>query len=122
MGAGSELSGSAVLSSYFPDIVNDRMIRSEIEGGVHLSRLAPGTVLEVQTQNHVYTIVTRKWSDVDISGHPDFCPEPIAATIHGSTWGGSMLKQDFIGRGMHLEFQIRFPITTTRILDIRERR
>ena len=100
------------------------MIRSEIEGGVHLFRLVPGTVLEVETENHVYTIVTRRWNDVDISGHPNFCPEPVGATIHGSTWGGSMLKQDFIGRGMHLEFRTSggFPITTTRILDIRELR
>jgi hypothetical protein len=99
------------------------MVQSEIEGGVYLSQLAPGTVLEIQTVNRVYTVVTRKWNDVRISGHPEFCPEPVEATIHGSTWGGAMLKQDFIGRGMHLEFQIPScaPITTTRILGVREK-
>jgi len=33
-----------------------------------------------------------------------FAHVPILVTIHGSTWGGSMLKQRFIGRGMQLEF------------------
>ncbi|MGO9263130.1 MAG: hypothetical protein ACLQU1_43655 [Bryobacteraceae bacterium] len=107
----------------WPEIINRKMIQSEIEGGVHLYRLPPGTVLEVQTQNRVYTIVTGNGNDAQISGHPEFCPEPVAARIHGSTWGGSMLKEHFIGRGMHLEFQIPggLPITTTRILDVREK-
>jgi hypothetical protein len=42
--------------------------------------------------------------------------------VHGSTWGGSMLKVAFIGRGMHLEF--RHPqhrvITTSRIVEVRQ--
>jgi len=97
------------------------MIQSEIEGGVHLHRLAPGTVLKVETQNRVYTIVSQSWNEAWISGHPVFCPEPAPARIHGSTWGGSMLKEHFIGRGMHLEFHVGEmpPVTTSRILEIR---
>lgn len=108
---------------HWPAILNRRLIRSEIEGGVDLRRLPPGSVLEVRTQNRSYTIVTRSWNDVQIFGHPKFCPEPVAARIHGSTWGGSMLKQHFIGRGMQMEFQIagRLPITTTSILDVQEK-
>ena len=45
-----------------------------------------------------------KHSGEAVSGHPEFCPEPVRVQIAGSTWGGSMLKQYFIGRGMHLEF------------------
>ncbi len=44
-------------------------------------------------------------------------------TIAGSTWGGSMLKVRFIGRGMHLEFRhpgYTTPIVTSLILEIRE--
>ena len=56
-----------------------------------------------------------------ISGHPEFCPDPVLVTVDGSNWGGSMLKMSFIGRGMHLEF--RHPafqtIVTSRIVDIR---
>ena len=108
---------------HWPEILNGRIIRSEIEGGVDLRRLPPGSVLEVRTQNRSYTIVTRSWNNVQITGHPMFCPEPVAARIHGSTWGGSMLKQHFIGRGMQMEFQISgsLPVTTTTILDVQEK-
>ena len=44
-------------------------------------------------------------------------------TIAGSTWGGSMLKVRFIGRGMHLEFRhpgYPTPIVTSIIQEIRE--
>lgn len=97
------------------------MIQSEIEGGVYLHRVAPGTVLEIETQNRVYTIISRNGGEQWISGHPVFCPEPVPARINGSTWGGSMLKEHFIGRGMHLEFHVHEmpPVTTSRIVEIR---
>jgi hypothetical protein len=105
--------------------VNGNIVQSEMEGGVHLRNLAPGTVLRVQTQNHWYTILYQggDYQGCDqamISGHPVFCPEPVPVTIHGSTWGGSMLKARFIGRGMHLEFAHPDyePIRTSRILDV----
>jgi hypothetical protein len=56
-----------------------------------------------------------------ISGHPQFCPEPVLVTLEGSTWGGSMLKSRYIGRGMHLEFRhpaYPVPIVTSRIEEI----
>ena len=62
-------------------------------------------------------------SEALISGHPQYCPEPVQVAISGSTWGGSMLKQRFIGRGMHLEFchpEYRTPIVTSKIQEIRE--
>ena len=54
--------------------------------------------------------------EIDASRYPslqaalDALPPPKAsagasfeASIHGSTWGGSMIKRGFIGRGMHLQ-------------------
>ena len=105
----------------FSDEVNRRIIQSEIEGGVHLEDLPSGCSLEVQTENRSYMLVMQGPGKALISGHPKFCPDPVLVSIHGSSWGGSMLKVAFIGRGMHLEFQ--HPeyqtITTSRILDIR---
>jgi hypothetical protein len=45
----------------------------------------------------------------------------VEVHIQGSTWGGSMLKERFVGRGMHLEFvhPVHRTITTSRVLDIR---
>jgi hypothetical protein len=103
--------------------INGNIVQSEIEGGVLLSALPPSTVLQIDTQHHRYTAVLLGGSEALISGHPEYCPEPVQVAISGSTWGGSMLKQRFIGRGMHLEFchpQYRTPIITSRIQEIRE--
>jgi hypothetical protein len=103
------------------DEINRNIIQSEIEGGVCLDTLGQGAVLKVETQNHRYTLVNLGEGKALISGHPVFCPAPVPVSIEGSTWGGSMLKVHFIGRGMHLEF--RHPtyrrVTTSRIRDIR---
>ena len=88
----------------FSDEMNRNIVRSEIEGGVCLDALSEGAVLEVETQHHWYTIVNRTAGQALISGHPNYCPEPVPVRIAGSTWGGSMLKLRYIGRGMHLEF------------------
>ena len=103
--------------------VNHNIAQSEIEGGVLLAALQPSTILHIETQNHRYTAVYLGGSEALISGHPKYCPEPVQVAIAGSTWGGSMIKQRYIGRGMHLEFthpDYRSPIVTSRIQEIRE--
>jgi len=105
------------------DEVNANIVQSEIEGGVSLGDLPPSTVLEIQTQHHRYTAVFLGESQALISGHPEYCPEPVLVAIAGSTWGGSMLKLRYIGCGMHLEFchpEYRTPIVTSRIQEVRE--
>ncbi|HLK49645.1 MAG TPA: hypothetical protein VKT49_15995 [Bryobacteraceae bacterium] len=104
------------------DAINRNFIQSEIEGGVHMHSLPAGAVLEVHTQNHVYTIVSERGGAAWISGHPLYCPDPVLVNIHGSTWGGTMIREHFIGRGMHLEFGHPdfVAITTSRILDVQE--
>ncbi len=105
------------------DEVNRNIVRSEIEGGVFLEELPPATVLEIHTQHHRYTAVLLGRRHALLSGHPRYCPEPVLVAIAGSTWGGSMLKLNFVGRGMHLEFhhpEYRTPIITSSIQEIRE--
>lgn len=106
------------------DEVNRNIVQSEIEGGVSLDELEPETTLEIQTQNHLYTAILLRNCKALIAGHPVFCPKPVLVSIHGSTWGGSMLKVHFVGRGMHLEFrhpEYGTPIVTSPIQEIRER-
>ena len=105
------------------DEVNHQIVQSEIEGGVFLNELPPSTVLEIQTMHHCYKAVLLGGSEALLSGHPEFCPEPVQVAISGSTWGGSMLKLQFVGRGMHLEFrhpQYPMPIVTSPIQEIRD--
>lgn len=84
--------------------IRRRIIRSEVEGGVRLRALEEGDRVLVKTANRIYRIEIRggrTW----ISGHPRFCPRPVAVLVRGSTWGGAMLKPDYLGLGMHMEFQ-----------------
>ena len=106
------------------DEVNHNIIQSEIEGGVYVADLAEGMVLEVETQNHAYTLVIRGRGEALISGHPQFCAAPVPVRIAGSTWGGSMLKTGFIGRGMCLEFvhPTYRTIRTSRIVEVQATR
>ena len=104
------------------DQINANIIRSEVEGGVYLRDLPDESTLEVVTQNRPYTLVVRNDGHALISGHPEFCPEPVLVHISGSNWGGSMLKLAFVGRGMHLEYRhpdYVGPIITSPIVDIR---
>ncbi len=103
--------------------VNRNIIQSEIEGGVYLRNLPIAGKLEIRTENSSYTLVNRGGGEALISGHPEFCPEPVPVKIHGSNWGGSMLKADFLGREMHLEFQhpdYKGAIITSRIVELRQ--
>jgi len=105
----------------FSDEVNRNIIRSEIEGGAYLDHLSEGAVLEVETQNHRYTVVNCGRGQALICGHPQYCPDLVLVNIAGSTWGGSMLKMRFIGRGLHLEFwhPTYRTIRTSPIVDVR---
>lgn len=107
----------------FSDEVNRKIVQSEIEGGVFLEDLTPSTILEIETRHHRYSAVVLGGSQVLICGHPEYCPQPVQVHICGSTWGGSMLKMRYVGRGMHLEFShpgYRSPIITSPIKEIRE--
>ena len=115
-------SGIFVPHQNLSDQINGNIIRSEIEGGVYLRDLPEESTLEVATQNRRYTLVVRGDGQALISGHPEFCPEPVEVRIHGSNWGGSMLKAAYLGRGMHPEYRhpkYRGPIVTSPIVDIR---
>lgn len=104
------------------DRINGNIIRSEIEGGIDLKRLPRMATVEVATRNHLYVLVMERDSAAWIAGHPRYCPEPVLVQISGSNWGGSMIKANYLGRGMHMEF--RHPnfsgaIVTSPIVDIR---
>lgn len=65
--------------------------------GFYLPEMSPGAILEVETKRHIYTLVNLSGGKVAISGHPQYCPQPVEVRITGSRPG-------FIGPGMRLEF------------------
>jgi hypothetical protein len=107
-------------SPYLSDEINRNIIQSEIEGGVYLRDLPCGAVLRIETHDWICTMIYCDDGAALIRGHDLFCPTLVKVHVSGSTWGGSVLKQSFIGRGMHLE--ILHPrygvIVTSPILDI----
>jgi len=109
------------VSPHFSDRVNRNIIQSEIEGGVYPNDLPRGSALAIQTMSRVYELVLLGDGAALISGHPQFCPEPVEVQIQGSTWGGSMIKAKFIGRGMRLEYEhpVRRRCRASPIVDIR---
>jgi len=109
-------------SEHWSNLINRNLAQSQIEGGVDLRQVPADTVLAVRTRNHSYTIVTKESGQALISGHPHYCPEPVLVQIKGSTWGGAMLKESFIGRGMRMEFQrdAERPVVTSPVLEIEE--
>lgn len=109
-------------SPFLSDEINHNIIQSEIEGGVYLRNLPCGSLLTIETQDWTCTMIYCDDREALVCGHPLFCPELVKVHVSGSTWGGSMIKESFIGRGMHLELlHPRYGrIVTSLILDIRE--
>jgi hypothetical protein len=104
------------------DAVNAAVMRNEVMGGADLKQLAVGKRLIVKCQDCTLT-VERREDGLYISGHDKFCPMPTKCSIPGSNYGGSMLKTNWVGRGMFMEFHTdTHPkrIVTSEILEVTE--
>jgi hypothetical protein len=102
------------------DGINNAIANQELLGGVWLlppqgesvkdePYLATGKTLRVQTQNTLYIIEKRGDDEFLISGHAKYCPTPVKCHIFGCNYGGSMLRMNYVGRGMYMEFAIDIP-------------
>lgn len=102
------------------DDLRENIVRSEVEGGLSLAALDEGSRVRVETINRQYELEVKD-GQTWISGHPEFCPQPVPVTVRGSGWGGSMLKVAYLGHGMQMEFShpTHATVTTSRIVSIR---
>ena len=94
--------------------------QSEKDGGLDLTGLIEGDEVHVQTQNTLYKIKKAEDRWFHIEGHAKYCPTPTRGRIQGSTFGGSMLKLNFLGINMHMEMVLDGwgVVTTTAIKEI----
>ena len=106
--------------------INRQIHQTLIEGGADLRLLPTGGTIEVQTRNTLYRI-ERVGNDGEthpflLSGHPRICPKPRRVAISGSSFGGGMLRMQFVGRAMNLEFSTEEgkPYVTSPIAEVRE--
>ena len=97
------------------------MISAEM---VDFTNLASGSVIDVETKSRHYRIECLGGNAIQISGHPEYCPEPVAARLQGSVDKQGVLESSVIGRGMYLKFVLndRRPVTTTRVVRVRVER
>jgi hypothetical protein len=82
--------------------------------------LAPGSLIDVETKSRRYRIECLGGNSIRISGHPDYCPEPVPAQLQGSVDREGTLEAGFIGRGMRMVFVLaeHRPVTTSRVVSL----
>jgi hypothetical protein len=79
---------------------------------INCAGLPPGSLLEVETKNRQYRIECLGGDAIRISGHPNYCPEPVS---------GRIMTSGLIERGEHLRLLLEEnrPLTTSRVTHVR---
>jgi hypothetical protein len=99
--------------------------RREVTGMVstdilNCNDLPPGSLIDVETKSRHYHIECLGGTAIRVSGHPDYCPEPVQASLQGSVDQEGTLEVGSIGCGMRMIFlldDVR-PITTSSVLHV----
>ena len=93
---------------------------SEVPDGVDLSSLSPGSLIDVETKNRHYQIECLGGNAIRISGHPEYCPQPVPAQLEGSIDKKGELDVGLIERGMRLVLFLKDnrPLTTSRVVHL----
>jgi len=83
--------------------------------------LVPGSLIDVETKNRHYRIEYLGGNSVRVSGHPEFCPRPVLASLQGSLDRDGSLETGFIACGMRMILLLddTHPITTSQVLRVR---
>jgi hypothetical protein len=87
---------------------------------IDFGSLAPGSRIDVETRNRHYQIECLGGSAMRISGHPDYCPDPVPGLLQGSANRAGLVAPGLIGRGYYLRFLIddHRPVTTSKVLSL----
>lgn len=88
---------------------------------VDCTNLVSGSVVDVETKSRHYRIKCLGGTAIRVSGHPEYCPEPVSARLHGSVDKQGSLEFGVIGRGMRLRFMLDDcrPVTTSTVVRLR---
>jgi len=87
---------------------------------VDVTKLAPGTLIEVETKSRTYHMECLGGTSILISGHPDYCPSPTPAQLQGSISNTDSLEFGRIERGSRLMFFLNGtrPVKTSAVVSI----
>jgi hypothetical protein len=87
---------------------------------VDTATLPTGSAMEVHTNNNVYVVVRDMAGGVLVSGHPEYCPQPVSAQSIGSVLGDGSLSANQLATGARMTFVLNGRrINTSRIVEIR---
>jgi hypothetical protein len=78
---------------------------------VNCEGLPPGSYLDVETKNRHYIIECLGGSEIRVSGHPEYCPTPVAAHVESG-----LIE---LGAHLHLMLEGHRPVTTSRVIKVR---
>jgi hypothetical protein len=82
--------------------------------------LMPGSLIDVETKSRHYRIEYLGGNSIRVSGHPEFCPDPVMASLQGSLDQDGCLEWGFIVCGMKLIFVLAGdrPVTTSSVVHV----
>ena len=82
--------------------------------------LIPGSMIDVETKSRHYRIEYLGGNSIRVSGHPELCPDPVPACLHGALDQDGCLELGFIACGMKLIFVLRGdrPVTTSSVVRV----
>src|ERR1700689_4386781 len=85
-----------------------------------LQNLDPSSSIDVETSSRHYKIECLGGNVIRISGHPEFCPEPVTAHLQGSFDREGNFEFGRIGCGRRLRFLLggERPVTTSRVITL----
>jgi len=87
---------------------------------LNCENLLPGSMIDVETKSRHYRIECLGGKSIRVSGHPQYCPEPVAASLQGSVDQEGVLELGLIGCGMRMIFVLdnAHPVTTSRVVHV----
>jgi hypothetical protein len=90
---------------------------SDLSTIVDLTTLSPGALIDVETKSRHYHIECLGGTAIRISGHPEYCPEPVRADLQGAI-GKDGLEPGLIESGLRLLllFNGKQPVTTSKVV------
>jgi hypothetical protein len=82
--------------------------------------LIPGSMIDVETKSRHYRIEYLGGNSIRVSGHPELCPDPVPASLHGALDRDGCLELGFIACGMKLIFVLGGdrPVTTSSVVHV----
>ena len=92
----------------------------EVKERLDLNSLRPGSLIDVETKSRHYHIECLGGSAIRISGHPQYCPDPVPAQLEGSIDKEGTVELGHIHRGRRLTFFVndQGPVTTSRVVSV----